>query len=243
MRASASVSGFNRSSTSGLASIGDARLEGQGTHRLVSRLLSITGEDAISVDRKGIEAWEGVLSTRVWVLSNGPPKFTDATGVIVDRFIPIQFRRSFADRPDTGLTPKLLAELPGMLNRLIVALARLRARGYFRIPESGKSLLEAMARAASPLTVFIEDTCELGENHTEEVDALYPRYKAWCEVNGHKASSKDGFKTNLAHLDLPEPLAIKYLGPRGKQRWTIAGLRQIGSAGLRVTKIDAARAA
>jgi hypothetical protein len=45
--------------------------EGQGTHRLVSRLLSITGEDAISVDRKGIGAWEGVLSTRVWVLSNG----------------------------------------------------------------------------------------------------------------------------------------------------------------------------
>jgi hypothetical protein len=102
------------------------------------------------VDRKGIEAWEGVLSTRVWVLSNGPPKFTDATGVIVDRFIPIQYRRSFADRPDTGLTPKLLAELPGILNRLIVALARLRARGYSRIPESGKSLLEAMARAMLP---------------------------------------------------------------------------------------------
>jgi putative DNA primase/helicase len=225
-----------------VAIIGDAKLEGQGTHRLVSRLLSVTGEDAISVDRKGIEAWEGVLGTRVWVLSNSPPKFTDATGVIVDRFIPIQFRQSFAGREDTGLTAKLLGELPGILNRLIIALARLRARGYFRIPESGKSLLEAMKRAASPLTVFVEDMCELVE-YTEDIDTFYPLYRDWCETNGHKVLNKESFKRDLAHLDLPEPLVVKYLGPRGKQRWVITGLRYASRTSARASNINAARAA
>jgi putative DNA primase/helicase len=224
-----------------VAIIGDARLEGQGTHRLVSRLLTVTGEDAISIDRKGLEAWECVLGTRVWVLSNSPPKFTDATGVIVDRFIPIQFRRSFADRPDTVLTAKLLAELPGILNRLIVALARLRERGHFRIPESGKSLLEAMKRAASPLSVFVEDMGELGEDYAEDLDPVYLRYKDWCEANGHKPANKESFKTNLTHLDLPEPPSIRRLGPRGKQRETVVGFRL--AIRSRVANLNAVQAA
>jgi putative DNA primase/helicase len=70
------------------AVIPDARLEGRGTHALVERLLSISGQDALSVNRKGKMHWDGTLGTQLWMLSNTFPGFSDASAVIATRFIP-----------------------------------------------------------------------------------------------------------------------------------------------------------
>jgi putative DNA primase/helicase len=208
-----------------VAIVGDARLEGKGTHRLVSRLLSVTGEDAISVDRKGIDPWEGVLRTRVWVLSNEPPHFTDATGVIVDRFIPIWLKRSFADNPDTTLTETLLGELPGILNRLIAALARLRERGHFRVPASAHGILNSMKRAATPLGIFIDDLCIVGAEHSDDLEPAWDVWRCWCAVNGHHSGTKANFQRGLEFFDSKSPIAVAKRGPKNKQRWRILGLK------------------
>jgi len=76
-----------------LAVIGDARLSGE-THKLVERLLSISGQDGISIPRKYKDDWNGTLDTRFLILSNKLPSFTDASGVIADRFILIRFLES-----------------------------------------------------------------------------------------------------------------------------------------------------
>jgi putative DNA primase/helicase len=208
-----------------VAIVGDARLEGKGTHRLVSRVLSVTGEDAISIDRKNVEPWEGVLGSRVWILSNEPPHFTDATGVIVDRFIPIWLRRSFSEKPDPKLTEKLLGELPGILNRLIGALRRLRDRGHFRVPESARGILSAMKRAAAPLGMFVEDMSVIGAEHSDDLDPAYLLWREWCTVNGHTPGTKANFQRGLEFLDTETPITIAKRGPKGKQRWRILGLK------------------
>ena len=63
-----------------LAIISDARLGDTPTHTVVERLLSITGEDMLTVDRKFRDPWSGKLPTRFVVLSNELPRFKDSSG-------------------------------------------------------------------------------------------------------------------------------------------------------------------
>ena len=56
-----------------LAVIADARLDRNRAHVAVERLLSITGEDVLTVDRKYTDAWTGKMPTRIMMLSNELP--------------------------------------------------------------------------------------------------------------------------------------------------------------------------
>jgi len=56
-----------------LAVISDARIGGRtDTAVLTERLLSISGEDALSIPRKFLPDWTGKLSTRFWLLTTDP---------------------------------------------------------------------------------------------------------------------------------------------------------------------------
>ena len=77
-----------------LALISDARLSGRSDSSVVvERLLSISGEDSLTVDRKYKEPWTGRLPTRLVLLTNELPRLTDASGALV---IPVHRLR-----PDT----------------------------------------------------------------------------------------------------------------------------------------------
>src|SRR5262249_2826381 len=82
-----------------LAIIGDARIGGGSDQNVVvERLLSISGEDALSVSRKFKAAWDGILGVRVMLLSNELPRFTDASATIASRFVILKFENSFFGR-------------------------------------------------------------------------------------------------------------------------------------------------
>ena len=70
-----------------LAIISDARLGDTPSHTVVERLLSITGEDMLTVDRKFREPWSGKLPARFTILSNELPKFKDSSGAIANRLL------------------------------------------------------------------------------------------------------------------------------------------------------------
>ena len=101
---------------------------------MVTRLLSISGQDAITVNRKNEKKWHGTLGVRFLILTNPLLHFTDASDVIASRFVPVQFTESFEGRENTGLTEELLEELPGIPNLAMQGLRRLRERGYFERP-------------------------------------------------------------------------------------------------------------
>jgi putative DNA primase/helicase len=100
-----------------VAIISDARLGSRADqHAIVERLLSISGEDVISVDRKYLSAWTGRLQIRFLILSNELPQLADASGALSSRFIVLVLANSFYGREGLGLIDRLLAELPGILN-------------------------------------------------------------------------------------------------------------------------------
>jgi putative DNA primase/helicase len=70
-----------------LAVIGDERFSGRKMSEVVSALLMITGEDAIPVNRKHRDRWNGRLPTRLMIFSNELQKLSDTSAAIVGRFV------------------------------------------------------------------------------------------------------------------------------------------------------------
>lgn len=166
-----------------LATVSDARLAGNSA-TVVERLLSISGEDSLTIDRKYREPWTGQLPTRIMIMSNELPGFGDASGAIAHRFIVLVLTRSWLGKEDKELTGKLAGELPGIFNWSLDGLARLDERGRFTEPRSSEDAALALLDQASPVSAFVRDCCEVGPAFDVLVDDIYEAWKAWCEANG-----------------------------------------------------------
>jgi len=179
-----------------LAIISDARLGGANIHQVVERLLSISGEDMLTVDRKYKEPWTGTLPTRFLVISNELPRFGDASGAIANRFVVLNLIESWLGRENTGLTGELLTELPAILNWSLDGLERLAAAGRFIEPASSRDAVVALQDLVSPVAAFVRDRCERGA-HEIECKVLYDAWKSWAEENGHRCGSLQTFGRDL----------------------------------------------
>lgn len=195
-----------------LAVVSDARLNGSDSRQVVERLLSISGEDPLTVDRKYREPWTGRLPCRFMIMSNELPSFGDAAGAIASRFVVLILTRSWLGRENTRLPAELAVEAPGILNWALDGLERLNAAGRITEPPSSADAVAALADLVSPMAAFVRETCE---RHGEvPVDDLYRAYRWWADGNGHKIPSKQVFGRDLRAV-LP---GLRVKQPRGDCR-------------------------
>jgi putative DNA primase/helicase len=170
-----------------LAIISDARLSGRADqHAIAERLLSITGEDGLTIDRKYAPAWTGQLSSRFLILSNELPRLADVSGALAGRFILLLLRESFYGREDQDLTSKLLNELPGILNWAIAGWARLGSFGRFRQPTSATEALEQLEDLSSPIGAFVRERCDIGAAYSVSVIGVFNAWTGWCMSQGRE---------------------------------------------------------
>ena len=182
-----------------LAIVADARLSGRTDQSILAeRLLSISGEDGITIDRKYLSAWTGKLPTRFLILTNEMPKLADTSGALASRFVALMLRNSFFGKEDIGLTDRLCGELPGILNWSIEGWRRLRARRYFQQPKSSADALAELEALASPIKAFIEDRCETGAGREIESERLFAEWQQWCVTNCHRPVTIRAFGQMLA---------------------------------------------
>jgi len=170
-----------------LATISDARLSGRTDSSIVvERLLSISGEDALTVDRKCLEPVTCKLPTRLMILSNELPRLGDASGALSSRMILLHLTKSFYGHEDHELTDRLLSELPGVLLWAIEGWRRLRERRRFVQPRSSADALGALYELSSPINEFVRTCCLVGEEYSVPRADLYTAYKKWAEERGRK---------------------------------------------------------
>jgi putative DNA primase/helicase len=179
-----------------LAVVSDARLGGGSEHQVVERLLSISGEDMLTIDRKFREPWTGKLPTRFLILSNELPRFGDASGAIADRFIVLVMTTSFLGRENTHLTAELMAELPGILGWSLDGLDRLARNGTLTSPQSSRDAIIALHDLVSPVSAFVRDRCDVGHGEVARTD-LFAAWKSWAEDNNHRPGNSATFGRNL----------------------------------------------
>ena len=180
-----------------VAVIADARLKTSDTSIVTERLLSISGEDTLTVDRKYREPWTGQLPSRIIVLSNELPRLTDSSGALASRFIVLTMTQSFYGRENPSLTTDLCTELPGIFNWALDGLERLRERGRFKQPVASQDAIRELEDLGSPVGAFVRDQCLMGAKHAVPFDELYKAWQAWCNEHGRRAGSAQVFGRDL----------------------------------------------
>lgn len=202
-----------------VAVIGDARLGGHTDQaKVVERLLSVSGEDALSINRKNRDAINVRLRTRVVLISNELPRLYDTSGALAARFVLLCLRRSFLGSEDTTLERRLLEELPGILRWAVDGYEDLQEAGRFVTPAASEVSLAHLRAMGSPASVFLEECCEVGAGLAIDVDDLWERYVTWCKENGRErtAGNKQSFGRDL-HTLAPE-VEIKQFRTAGGRR-------------------------
>jgi putative DNA primase/helicase len=221
-----------------LAIISDARLGNRSDQQvIVERLLSISGEDSLTIDRKYLGSFTGRLPTRFVILTNELPRLTDASGALARRFVTLVLTNSFYGREDHGLATRLLMELPSILNWALDGRDRLSQRGYFVQPRSSVEVAQELEELGSPISAFLRECCEVGPEKEVEIDTLYEKWRNYCNIQGRdRPTTKQVFGRDL-RAAVP---TLKVIQPRdGKERSRLykgVGLkpeeaRKAGSAG------------
>ena len=171
-----------------LATISDARIRSWASQpAIVERLLSISGEDSLNIDRKYLAPWIGQLPTRILILTNEVPKIEDASGAFASRFIILTLTESFYGCEDRALTGRLRSELPGILNWAIAGWPRLDERGHFVQPQSSTDTARDFEDLGSPIGAFVRDRCVVGPGKMVAISTLFSAYEFWCTQNGSAA--------------------------------------------------------
>jgi putative DNA primase/helicase len=196
-----------------LAVVSDARFVGKNGTVVVERLLSISGEDSLTVNRKYRDQWTGKLPCRLHIVSNELPRLGDASAAIVGRIVLLMLSRSWLGREDYGLEVALRVELPGILNWALDGLHRLTVKNEntFTRTAGADEAVAQMRDLASPVGAFVREKCEVGKpEFVIRVDELYAAFKDWAEVTNNQKSAKHVFGRDL-HAAFP---AIKTERPR-----------------------------
>jgi putative DNA primase/helicase len=185
-----------------LAIISDARVSRRMDQAAaVEKLLAISGEDAVTVDRKYLSHVTVKLPVRFMILTNELTRLEDVSGALASHFVVLRLTNSWLGKEDPGLEGRLLAELPGILRWAALGWQRLRDRGRLVQPESGRETAEELEHLASPLSQFVKDYCVVGPDRTVVVSDLYEAWSAWSSAGGHEEEwSSSVFGRNLRAL-------------------------------------------
>jgi putative DNA primase/helicase len=199
-----------------LALVSDARLSTKADSKIVvERLLSISGEDTLTIDRKYREPWTGRLPSRFVVLTNELPKLTDSSGALASRFVVFVLTRSFYGRENPALTDELLVEAPAIFNWALDGLDRLIARGYFVTPASGQDAIRQLEDLSSPISAFVRDRCVVHAQCQVGVNELWSEWKTHCAEENRHAGTKTTFGRDL-HAALPTIKRTRHRQPDGE---------------------------
>lgn len=183
-----------------LAIVGDARI-GKSDPAIVEKLLMISGEDPVTVNRKNRDELNIKLGARLMIVSNDMPDLRDTTGALASRFLPLRIRiEGFLGREDFHLKRTLADELPGILVWALDGADRLWEReGRFTLGEAVQRSMDEVERQASPLKAFCAD-CLVLDPSPEAVapkDAVYEAYTLWSASEGYMPKGKNVFFREL----------------------------------------------
>lgn len=201
-----------------LALISDARINGKHNNVITERLLSISGEDPLTINRKFRNPLTTQLPTRIMMMSNELPDMRDSSGALVTRYLVLTLKQSWLGKEDPALFNQLQAELSGILLWALQGLTRLQGRGYFIQPASSNQTIEDLEALTSPMRAFVSEKCLLKSNAMESVNFLFSAWQVWRSENGYGQGSKQSFGKNL-HAAYPQIKTRKLQDEGNRERY------------------------
>lgn len=183
----------------------DVRHDGRHTStRMIERLLSITGGDRQSVNRKSMSFWHGRIGARIALATNTLPDMRDSSDALVSRMMVLDMPTSFFGREDKDLSRKLGEELPGILLWALDGWRSLRARGRFVQPTSSSSTVSAMHDLSSPVGAWLSERCSTDPADSKDpgiagvrCSEAFENYRSWCIAGEHRPENVTRFGADV----------------------------------------------
>lgn len=149
---------------------------------IIARLKQISGNDAISFDRKYKGNISQALPTRITLAGNNIPNLFDDSGALASRMLVLTFDISYLHHEDHTILDRLQGELAGIASWALAGLQRLSAAGKFTEPAASVVESEFIADTYSPLRLFIKDCCTFGLDAGCKISCedLYDGYVRWA---------------------------------------------------------------
>jgi phage/plasmid-associated DNA primase len=145
----------------------------------------------------------GRIPARLAIAANRHPAFLDDSGALAARELLVTFERSFLGNEDRELSAKLHDELPGIANKALAALRRLRANGgKFTIGAKGATAARELAESQSPALRFAKAHLKVtgdAEDFTP-LDSAFERYEEWAlaeSLGARERRNRDAFKNDI----------------------------------------------
>jgi P4 family phage/plasmid primase-like protien len=218
-----------------LAIVPDARIGGRSDQAvIVERLLSISGEDRVAIDRKYREAWEGRLPTRLLICSNELPRLQDTTGALTNRYLVMPMSKSFLGNENKNLDREIMEEIPGIVAWAVKGFQKLVKAGKFTQPESGKLRLKVLEELCSPIVAFIQENYQVTSNDDDRVytNDFHDSWRIWCEKTGHHASSVHKLFKDLTDVyPSVQKRKVRVKGTKDTTAWAYVGIKAIDEKG------------
>jgi putative DNA primase/helicase len=190
--------GLEEIESKNLAVMQDARFRSRDDGVAVERILSITGEDPVSIEKKGKGIFSARLMARFLLVSNELPKMSDESGALRSRVVMLKLTKTVEEaRRDVQLTERLLVELPGILNWALDGLDRLNRRGRLEQPKSAAEHLELLANLSSPKQAFVEQYCRVHPDGAVKKQLLFDVWKYWCTKTNTMPGNEVHFARDL----------------------------------------------
>jgi P4 family phage/plasmid primase-like protien len=203
----------------------DARLSSRtDTAPVVERMLSISGEDPQTINRKNRPEVTTRLGVRFFVTTNVTPKLPDESGAFASRFYVLHTPNSWYGKEDKKLKDKLRAELPGILKWAARGWVRLRDNGLTFTPNDAAARhCQELAELSSPIRAFVRDRCTVGPQQQVEFGKLFAAWVLWAETGKHPPGTSNVFARDL-RIVLPQVTSREQRQPDGKRANVYCGI-------------------
>ena len=198
-------------------------LKAEDMQNALERLLSISANDPVVVQRKNRVAITTKLGVCAMILSNELPRFADASNASNSRIVLLKMRKSFLGSEDIHLKARIVKEAAGIFNWALEGLKDLEESGRLLQPSSAQNYIDAMEEGASRHEQFLQQFCVIGAVGDEDswchFDHLKQLWKSWCEANETKPGNPQWIMRDLT------PIITRLGGEAGRAYKTEDGVR------------------
>ena len=166
----------------------------------------LTGEDLIAADRKYGQTFSFTNRALFAFAANELPTVGESSGAYSKRIRPFKFPGTFEGSEDPEIEKRMMAELPGILNRWIKAYQRRTARGghnpvdpavMAEFEEKSDKVRRWFRVAARTVEVVGAGSAPGGQTVTQ----LYRAFSQWAADEGLKGLGKSKFEARLQRFE------------------------------------------
>jgi putative DNA primase/helicase len=178
----------------------------------LSRFKSVTGDHPIRAQHKFGRAFVFHNSALFVFSANEAPTVGEVSRAYLARVRPYEFPTSFEGRERPEVETAVLAELPGILVRLVEALRRFHERGDYADSPEARAALDDFARRSDRVRLFQFEATDPDPEAFTELGQLFAHFDRWRQANRRVAMGRHRF---YEMVELTGYRAAKREGARG----------------------------